>query len=247
MDLPRLRFPNGAIALAALVLVGSVTAAQGNLITNGSFESFTAGGASGSCTTTQTVTNSNLPGWATTSGYSFDLNTGNYGSFCGPAGGLGLYGPIGASADGGNFLAGDGAYLTGYTYQILNGLVPGSNYIVAFQMAAAQQSGYTGATSDYWQVGLGATYGTGASQNSTTIDLASGAFSGWVGQQISLVATAATETLWFFAVGTPAGQPPFALLDGVSVNVSEPSGAAVLAMGLLTLMWVRRARPARKR
>jgi MYXO-CTERM domain-containing protein len=82
--------------------------------------------------------------------------------------------------------------------------------------------------------------------NSTTINLASGTFSGWVGQQISLVAGAATEYLWFFAVGTPAGQPPFALLDGVNVTVSEPSGAAVLGMGLLALMGARRMRHARK-
>jgi hypothetical protein len=156
MNLPRLRFRDGVFAAVAFALVGFATTAQGNLITNGSFESFTTGGASGSCTTTQTVTNSNLPGWATTSGYSFVLNSGNYGSFCGVDGGLGLYGPIGASPDGGNFVAGDGAYMTGYTYQILSGLVPGSTYVVTFQMAAAQQTGYSGATTDYWQVGLGA-------------------------------------------------------------------------------------------
>ncbi len=217
-------------------MVGFARPAQANLmnlVSNGSFESFTPGGASGSCTTTQTVTDSNLPGWGTTSGYSFVINSGTYSSFCGVDGALGLYGPIPASPDGGNFLAGDGAYMTGYTYQTITGLVPGASYIVSFDMAAAQQSGYSGATSDYWQVGLGSSYGAGPSVNSTTINLASGAFSGWIGQQVALVAGATTEVLWFFAVGTPSGQPPFALLDGVGVMVPEPSAAALLGMALI--------------
>src|SRR5580704_7574241 len=91
------------VALAALV--GFARPAQANLlnlVSNGSCESFTPGGASGSCTTTQTVTDSNLPGWGTTSGYSFVINSSTYSSFCGVDGALGLYGPIPASPDGGN-------------------------------------------------------------------------------------------------------------------------------------------------
>src|ERR1700722_4900367 len=219
-----------AALLAALLVAGLGTEARGNpqnLVTNGSFESFTPGGACGSSTTTQTATNSNLPGWSTTSGYTFVVNSSNYSNFCGVDGQLGLYGPIGPSPDGGNFVAADGAYMTGYTYQTIGGLIPGTSYVISFFMAAAQQTGYTGATTDYLQVGLGSSYGSGPSQNSTTIDLASGAFSGWIGQQVSLVAGATSEVLWFFAVGTPSGQPPFALLDGVSVMVPEPSAAAL--------------------
>jgi hypothetical protein len=110
---------------------------------------------------------------------------------------------------------------------------------VSFYMAAAQQTGYTGATTDYWTIGLGDTYGDGTSQNSTTIDLASGTFSGWVAQEVTLVADAATEVLWFLASGTPSGEPPFALLDGVDVTVPEPPAAAMLVFGLLALLGVR--------
>jgi len=107
-------------------------------------------------------------------------------------------------------------------------------------MAAAQQTGYSGATSDYWQVGLGSTYGAGAEANSTTINLGSGCSpAGWASNSAWWRAQQA-RCWWFFAVGTPAGQPPFALLDGVSVTVNEPSGAAVLGHGLLALLAVRR-------
>lgn len=228
-------------ALAALALAALATAAHANpmnLVANGSFQTFTPTNI-GSCTPAQTITNSNLANWGTTSGYSFVLTTSNYSAFCGDAGNLGLYGPIGASPDGGNFVASDGAYQTGYIYQTITGLVPGSNYIVAFDWAAAQQSGYVGATSDYFQLGLGSTYGVGASAVTPTYNLPSGAFSGWMGAQFSLIATATSEVLWFFAVGTPTGQPPFALLDGVSLTVPEPPAAALMLFGLLCLTGVR--------
>ena len=230
------------LAISALALVALATAARANpanMVSNGSFQTF-APVNSGSCTPAQTITNTDLSGWSTTSGYSFVLTTSNYSAFCGDAGNLGLYGPITASPDGGNFVASDGAYQTGYIYQTISGLVPGSNYLVSFDWAAAQQSGYTGATSDYFELGLGTTYGVGASAVTPNYNLPSGAFSGWMGQQFSLLATATSEVLWFFAVGTPSGQPPFALLDGVNVTVSEPPAAALLIVGLLCLVGVRR-------
>ncbi len=43
------------------------------------------------------------------------------------------------------------------------------------------------------------------------------------------------------AVGTPgSGQPPFALLDGVSMTIPEPPAYAVLVVGLLVLLATRR-------
>ena len=46
-------------------------------------------------------------------------------------------------------------------------------------------------------------------------------------------ATSPTATLSFLAVGTPGGQPPFALFDGVSlVQVPEPATWAVLLTGV---------------
>ena len=235
------------VALAVAALPSAAWANPANMVVNGSFETFAPVNAN-SCTPAQTITNTDLSGWSTTSGYSFVLTTSNYSAFCGDAGNLGLYGPITASPDGGNFVASDGAYQTGYIYQTIGGLVPGASYLISFDWAAAQQSGYTGATTDYLQLGLGATYGAGASAVTPTYNLPSGAFSGWMGAQFNLVATAASEVLWFFAVGTPSGQPPFALLDGVTMTVAEPPAVAMLLFGLLCLAGVRlgyRPRPQR--
>jgi hypothetical protein len=57
---------------------------------------------------------------------------------------------------------------------------------------------------------------------------------------MTFVASATSEVLWFFAVGSPSGQPPFALLDGVDVTVPEPSAVALLIPGLLVLWGARR-------
>lgn len=78
--------------------------------------------------------------------------------FCGNAfgGGLHFWVNPGPSPDGGNFVAIDGVqtYSTPLV-QILTGLVVGSRYQVFFYQAAAQQSGFNGATTDQWQVSLG--------------------------------------------------------------------------------------------
>ena len=250
---PRASLPRtprrAAIALAASALAAIATPAHANptnLVTNGSFENFTAGGASGSCTSTQTITNNNPTDWDTTSGYTFVVNASNYSSFCGPAGSLGLYGPITASPDGGNFLADDSVYQVGYVYQAISNLVPGATYALTFYMAAAQQTGYTGATTDYFNIGLGltagATDGPGSSGTTPTFDLPSQTFSGWVSEEVNLFAATTSEVLWFLAGGTPSGEPPFALLDGLDmeITVPEPPAAALLLVGVLALAGLRR-------
>lgn len=234
--------------VSVVALAGIATAAQANgpnLVSNGSFSTFTTGAATGSCSSgTQTAVTGDPTGWTITSGYSFIVNSSNYSSFCGPSGTLGLYGPIGASPDGGNFLASDGGYLTGYISQPLT-LVTGATYSVSFYVAGAQQSGYTGATTDYWTVGLGNSAGSGVSQTTPTINLPSATFSGWSLEQFNFVAQAASQVLWFLATGSPSGQPPFSLLDGVTttqVSVPEPPTALVLLGGLLGLAGLRRVR-----
>jgi hypothetical protein len=60
---------------------------------------------------------------------------------------------------------------------------------------------------------------------------------------MTFTATAATDVLSFLSTGTPSGVPPFALLDGVSmVAVPEPSGAALMIVGVLALAGLRIAR-----
>jgi hypothetical protein len=260
--------------LAALAVVGAiagfVTGAQANSFTDGGFGSF--GGSTGTCSgggITQQVTNASgdLPGWTVNSDYTFVLNTGNYQSFANVynnSGCIGLQAPkslqpaISPIPVGTNFLAIDPSYENGTGWslaQVITNLIAGATYTISFDMAAGQQTGYHGDTTDTWLVGLGATAGTGNSASSSPISLpdtcdpnpgnCGGGFSGWVGQTISLVATAMTETLWFFGESTAGqAQPPFLLLDGVSLttntSVPEPPAIGVLLVGLLGLLGVRR-------
>jgi hypothetical protein len=119
------------------------------------------------------------------------------------------------------YIAADGAYQQGAIEQTLTGLAVGQSYDVTFYQAAGQQAGFTGATTDKWQVSLGTN-----SQFSTLINLPSEAnVTPWQKQTLSLTANSPIEVLSFLAVGTPDGFPPFALLAGVTVEptaVPEP-------------------------
>ena len=268
----RLRLPGAILALAALAMAGFTTAAQANLVSNGSFETF-SNTASGCTNSSQQVVNSgtssNLTGWTTGPGtaasppsppntsYTFVLSTSNYSSFqplaadnSGNCSAIGLQSTITASGDGGNFVASDPKYENGaYTLaQTITGLLIGSTYNVTFDMGAGQQTTFSGATTDWWTVGLTNTAGSGTSQTTPTITLPSGGFSGWVGETMQFVAGATSQVLWFMGGSTAAsGQPPFVLLDGVNltltnsqVPVPEPPAYAMLMAGLLGLLGVRR-------
>ena len=60
-------------------------------------------------------------------------------------------------------------------------------------------------------------------------------FTGWQTENLTFTAKSTTEVLSFLAIGTPGGEPPMSLLDGVSVSdnaVPEPSSLALLGTGL---------------
>ena len=61
-------------------------------------------------------------------------------------------------------------------------------------------------------------------------------FSGWMYQSFSYTATSSSEVLSFFANGSPP-VPPFALLDGVTLNanssIPEPGTITLMATGLM--------------
>ena len=127
---------------------------------------------------------------------------------------------------GGDFLAADGAYQVGAITQMVTGLTVGNVYALNFYWAGAQQTGFTSATTEKWNVSLG-----GQTGSTPTVSLASKGFSGWMPQTLLYTATSASELLSFLAAGTPNGQPPFVLLGGVTLEaVPEPS-AWVLVMG----------------
>ena len=135
----------------------------------------------------------------------------------------------GPSPDGGNFVALDGdPNVNGYLTQTINGLAAGTNYVLSFYWAATQMESSSGPTTEQLQASLG-----NQTQSTSVVSVASGGFQGWYTQTFTFSATTASEVLSFLSVGTPAGNPPLALLDGVSlVAAPEPATWALFAVGL---------------
>src|SRR5579871_1461821 len=226
-------------AVTGLTFMTLAVSAQAlNLITNGSFEQTTNGPNLQFDLLTQAT------GWSspTTAGgdaYNFIFSPGaaDTAGANGQYGNLQLWGPNNGSnnglpatsPDGGNYVAADGAFQTAPITQVVNGLTPGADYTVSFYWAGAQQSGFSGATTEKWQVSLGA-----QTQSTPILDNADHGFTGWQLASFTYTATQASEVLSFLAAGTPDGEPPFSLLDGVSMSAApEPGTAGLLVGGLL--------------
>ena len=251
--------------LAACLLASAVTSAQAqNLVTNGNFTSYatydlpsTTTPANGYEISTEAGTSTDLTGW-TSAGYAFIFTpttnntgtSGNAGSYSGQyANYLKLYdssnGGIANSWNGQGptastyFIASDGDYENGAITQTINNLSIGGVYSISFQWAGAQQTGFTGATTDGWTVSLGTkSASTGAVANTSQ------GFTGWMTATFTFEATATSEVLSFLAVGTPA-VPPFSLLANVDMTyIPEPTSLTLLAAGagLLAARRIRRRR-----
>ena len=236
-------------AFAAFVGLAMSFAAVGakatNLVTNGSFEQLTGGigqiGYNGS---------SLLTGWTNGTdgsgnlGYNFVYSSGSADTTGanGDSGNVKLWGPNdgsnnglpATSPDGGNYIAADGAYQTAPISQTINGLTAGKQYTVSFWFAGAQQYGFNGVTTEKWLVSLG-----GTQLSTATLTDPSNGFTGWQYTTLTFTAGASSQVLSFLAAGTPNGEPPFTLLDGVSVYATPEPGSVVMmltglvAMGLL--------------
>ena len=78
----------------------------------------------------------------------------------------------------------------------------------------------------------------------SAVDIVSRGFTGWMTGSMTFTATSASELLEFVSLGAPSGQPPVALLDGVSLTgltgaAPEPGTWAMMGLGF------RRSRPCR--
>lgn len=225
-----MKFGIGMAAVAAIASL-AVPAAAANLVTNGGFETLTDGIG-------QLGYNTNATGWSTT-GYNFVFHgtTADSEGSSGVYGYLGLWGAangsdngLGPSPLGGNFVGADGAFSVGPISQTINGLTAGKSYDVSFYWGGAQQSGFSGAQTEQWEVSLG-----GPSQFTAIYSNPSHGFSGWMKETFTFTAGASSEVLSFLAHGTPDGVPPFSVLDGVSLNatgaVPEPATWALMLSG----------------
>jgi PEP-CTERM motif len=243
------------VNLVIAILLGTSASARADFITNGNFETTTGGLANQTAGqldyTSSTVSGApvfNVSGWTTT-GYNFLMNSGTPTS-TGQYGSLSLWDGSNGSTDkqntwngtspgGGNYIAADGDYDTAAISQNMLNLTVGKMYAVSFWWAGAQQTGYTTATTDQWQVSLGS-----QTQTTSVYSNPGEGFSGWSYVTMNFTATATSEMLSFLAIGTPSGVPPFALLDGVTMNVAvpEPSSLLLMGLGLLGFGVVRRRR-----
>jgi len=193
--------------------------------------------------------NTSSPSWVPSgdANHSYDFILNGTSTSVGVEGGINMYGPLPASPDGGNFLGIDPVYtpasssgVQNSVSQTISGLTIGATYTLSFYWAAAQQYGFNGTTTEGWDFGLGATANT--SQTTGTVSLPQHTFGGWnplVTEQYT--ATATSEVLTFLAIGGPSSsQPPFDLLDGVSLtkNNTVPdssSTAGLLGLGVVAM------------
>ncbi len=246
--------PSIAICCVASYLIPAANAV--NLITNGGFETTTNGtnkqigtlvGSESKFTT--------LPGWYTTNAATanpaFNLvfaagageTVGAANRFAGLVTFYGLSNTgantfVGVSPSGGNYVAIDGGFDVGALNQQISGLTVGQDYTLSFSWAVAQQSGFEAPAglTEKLVVTLG-----GQTIETPTISYVNHGFKGWFSQTMTFKADSASPILSFLSVGTPTGQPPFALLDGVSLQaVPEPSSCLIGALTLSSLMLRRR-------
>lgn len=233
-------------ALAGTTALLSPGVARANLVTNGIF----AG------TPGQIEFNGSLPGWKGLGTEGPFGNPNRVPVFLFPASGGTQTGDVffgnvsffgnPMSPSGNNFVAADGdPVFAGGIQQTVNGLTAGVDYTLTFNWAGAQQTGFSGPTTERWDVTFG-----GSTQSTATVNTPSQSFVGWQSATMTFTATSASQLLRFAAVGSPSGQPPWLLLDNVQLNsslaaVPEPSTLAMVALGLGGLVGA--AKTARRR
>ena len=159
------------------------------------------------------------------------------------------------SPTGGNFVGADGAYGNAPIEQVVSGLEVGQLYKLTFWWAAAQQTTYHGETQESWKICFGvcdyslspdpvlfldfrdghSTYNLAPGDQlytTATVTNTDHGFVPWRSETVYFTANDTEQKLSLLAYGTPVGQPPFALIDGLSLEaVPEPSTWAMMLIG----------------
>jgi len=255
-----------------LLLSGSPFAVQVNLINNGSFDSTASSvtGSTKISSGSTNLTGWTI-GAGRGNGYTFLAYPGTAGTSINGTNGIrlwdagngGLNTIPATSPNGGKFIVSDGAYQLTTLYQTVSGLTVGQLYQLNFYQAAAQQTGFYGDTMSHWKVSFGGSLTNtnsirlpngqfytnntqvitgGQSQYSRVMNNKSKGFTPWESQTMTFRATAQSELIGFLALGGPLGQPPFSLIDGISLTeqVPEPSSILLLVLGGVAFAFLRR-------
>jgi hypothetical protein len=228
-----MRLTTFALGLSALA-VATVANAAPNIVQNGGFETTTN-------SLGQLGYNTDATGWSVPrGGYAFLFTPGSADTTGanGQYGNLQIYGPGNGSANGltasspfgGNYVALDGAFQVQPIQQTLATII-GHTYNITFAFAGAQQTNFSGPTTEAFNVCLGT-----QCQETSVLNNASHGFTGWQTASFNFTAQTTSDILSFLAIGTPNGQPPFSLLDGVVgtdiTAVPEAATLGLLGLGL---------------
>ena len=229
------------IALCGALALGLEQKAAANFVQNGDFEE-TGGVVLGSPGTSgMLMYNVWAANW-TTVGYNFLYTPGtadttgaignadpNPVKMWGP--GTGSANGLAGSPTGGNYVALFSAFESAALTQMLTGLTAGNTYTLSFNWAGTQQFGLQGDTTDKLTVSLGS-----ESKSTSTINVASEGFSGWMHESMTFTADGSDVLLSFLASGGPAGLPPVVLLDSISMEVPDATSTAGLLGFALAFM-----------
>ena len=221
--------------IVALPLAVLATGASAQIVTNGSFETFTGvfGGDGGAQLTSASTT---LTGWTIVGGEVAVLKTPNAYSL--------------AASAGNNFLDLAGYTNTGFpkgVSQVLNGLNVGQTYAFSMDLGIRNGACVSGGDNCHGPVQASASIGT-TSQTFTENSAVAG--NDWGTFGFNFVATGPTMTLTIDGIGLPAGNE-FIGLDNVAVapaviaSVPEPETYALLLAGFAVVGSIARRRTKR--
>jgi len=133
-----------------------------------------------------------------------------------------FYGVTSPGLDGAGVVAAEGdPSRAGSISQTVAGLMAGDTYSLTFNWAGARWIGFSGDTTEKWQV----TFGSSTQSTSTEIT-PSETFAGWQKGSMNFTAPLTSEALTFLAIGEPPGEQPWLLLDSVSLTDTTPSSVA---------------------